>query len=214
MNPSILNIFNSRYNARVALKKKLANPNFTSTPEMEAFLKKPIRSLTSTDYKGKAATIDYFTKTKAGGTDLETLRRDFFRDYLQREAKTNSDWTNKPFALISDIEKSKRRVMNEILEKQYDLESRKYERVDDKKRKHHNYEDYETDFMIRYCQMELFQELDQLRNQEMVEYADFIRNEIYNDTFWNGASAPTEEELDVFHGEAMRYFKETEVPPR
>ena len=214
MNPSILNIFNSRYNARVALKKKLANPNFTSSPEMEAFLKKPIRSLTSTDYEGKAATINYFTKTKAGGTDLETLRRDFFRDYLQREAKENSDWTNKPFALISDIEKSKRRVMNEILEKQYDLESRKYEQVDDQKRSRHQYEDYETDFQIRYCQMELFRELDQLRNQEMVEYADFIRNEIYNDTFFDGASAPTENDLDILHREAMRYFKGTEVPPR
>ena len=133
MNSSILNIFNSRYNARVALKKKLANPNFTTTPEMEAFLRKPIRSLTSTNYEGKEATIDYFTKTKAGGTDLETLRRDFFRDYLQREAKENSDWTNKPFALISDIKKSKRRVMVEILEKQYDLESRKYEQVNNKK---------------------------------------------------------------------------------
>ena len=211
MNPSILNIFNSRYNARVALKKKLANPNFTSTPEMEAFLKKPIRSLTSTDYEGKAATINYFTKTKAGGTDLETLQRDFFRDYLQREAKENSDWTNKPFALISDIEKSKRRVMVEILEKQYDLESRKYERVNDKKRNFYHYEDYETDFQIRYCQMELFWELS---NQKMVKYADFIRNEIYNDTFFDGATAPTPEELDILHREAMRYFKETEVPPR
>ena len=91
MNPSILNIYNSRYNARVALKTKLANPNFTSTPEMEAFLKKPIKSLTSSDYKGKAATINYFMKTKAGGTDLETLRKNFFRYYLQREAKENSD---------------------------------------------------------------------------------------------------------------------------
>ena len=214
MNPSILNIFNSRYNARVALKKKLANPNFTSTPEMEAFLKKPIRSLTSTDYEGKAATINYFTKTKAGGTDLETLRRDFFRDYLQREAKENSDWTNKPFALISDIKKSKCRVVVEILEKQYDLESRKYERVNDNKRSFHQYEDYKTDFQIRYCQMELFRELDHLRNQEMVKYADFIWNEIYNDTFFDGARAPTEDELDIIHREAMKYFKETEVPPR
>ena len=45
-------------------------------------------------------------RTKVGGTDLETLRRDFFRDHLQREAKNNSDWTNKPFALISDIKRA------------------------------------------------------------------------------------------------------------
>ena len=104
--------------------------------------------------------------------------------------------------------------MNEILEKQYDLESRKYERVNDKKQNFYHYEDYELNFQIRYCQMELFWELDQLRNREMVKYADFICNEIYNDTFFDGVTAPTLEELDILHREAMRYFKETEVPPR
>ena len=62
--------------------------------------------------------------------------------------------------------------------------------------------------------MELFRGLDQLRNREMVKYADFIQNEIYNDTFFDGARAHTEDKLDILHREAMRYFKETEVPPR
>ena len=104
--------------------------------------------------------------------------------------------------------------MVEILDKQYDLESRKYERVNGQKQKFHDYEDYKTDFQIRYCEMELFRELNQLRNRETVKYADFIPNKICNDMIFDGATEPTPAELNILHRNAMMHFKETEVPPR
>ena len=104
--------------------------------------------------------------------------------------------------------------MVDILEKQYDLESRKYEQVNNKNEISTTMKTTKQTSKLDIVKWSCFgSSISSVTGEWSNTRVLFVMKSIMA-IFFNEATAPTPEELDILHREAMRYFKETEVPPR
>ena len=115
------------------------------------------------------------------------------------------DWTNCPLEMCTPYEKKKRKLMASIAALKYELESRKFDQMENGVNQF-EYEVWESDMFLESSILRAYKTMDEIRNREMMELA------------CNMVPSPhVEDNSNAFnrmYQNALRRISEAEIPPR
>ena len=122
-------------------------------------------------------------------------------NHTHREYKRSSDWTNLPFALLTEEQIQKRIIMARILEHSFSIESRAY----NERYNNNQADDTYNDDIHKAAIFRLFDDLLAVRQAEMKEYVQLIVDE---------TGIHDEHELSYLRWAAEDFYWSQEIPPR
>ena len=203
----MLNIKDIKRNCRVVLHQKCMNPSsYKTTEELEPFIKVVKAAICDGNYHGQFETINFFTLPGKGGAKyLERARHQYFQPMIDAHFRSLLDWTNCPLEMCTPYQKKKRKLMANIAALKYELESRKFNQLENGVQRF-EYEAWESDIFLESSILRSYQQMDEIRNREMMELA------------CNMVPTPHHEDntntFNRMYQNALRRISEAEIPPR